>query len=173
MTIALRLLAWLKALPAWIWPIAALVVFSGVQTWRASHWKDQAQLCEAGRKQDRDSYVQAQKDAATKALAEKARIEAEHAAQAERAQHDYEEQVDEARDATARYIVDHRVRAESSGGSSSGSTSTASDRGAGVSPGVSSDTFVAVSESDVQACSQAVSYALAARTWALGIAEVK
>lgn len=173
MILALRLLAMLKALPAWFWPIAALVAFSGVQTWRASHWKDEAQLCQAGRKQDRDRYVQAQKDASAMALAEKARIEAEHAAQAERAQHDYDEQVDEARDATARFIANNRVRAEGAGGSSSGSASAASDRGAGVSSGVSTDTFLAVSEPDVQACSQAVSYALAARTWALGIAGVK
>lgn len=171
MILALRLLAMLKAVPAWIWPIIALVAFSGAQTWRASHWKDEAQLCQAGRKQDRDRYVQAQKDAAAVALAEKARIEAEHAAQAERAQHDYDEQVDEARDATARYIADHRVRTEGAGGSSSKSTSAASDRGAGVPSSLS--TAVVVDQADVQACGDLYSYAVSAHAWAMGIAEVE
>lgn len=169
MTLALRLLAMLKALPAWFWPIAALVSFSGVQTWRASHWKDQAQLCQAGRKQDRDRYVQAQKDAAAMALAAKVQQEAAYRAQAERTQSEYETELADASAAADRYIATHRVRAEGAQGASGG-TGEGSDRGgagSAIGPGETPELAVAVKADDVRICTENTTRLEAAREWSM------
>lgn len=137
-------------LSAWLW-----------RGWHGEH---------AGRAADMARVAAAQVEAdriAQQALAE---TERRYRMKANEADAHYNAQLADARDATARYIASHRVRAD---GSHSTGQAVASARGG--SPGVpetvpSPDSFVAVSQSDVQACADLYVYALAAHDWALSIA---
>lgn len=66
------------------------------------------------------------------------------------------------RAATDRYIAAHRVQAPRNDSGTAAATA-----GAGVSEEVPADTFVAVRDGDVQACADAVKYAVDAHDWAV------
>ena len=91
---------------------------------------------------------------------------------------DYQEKADEAdteyraalagaRSDTARYIAAHRV--QPSRVSPAQPVSEADP--AGVRPALPADSFVAVSEPDVQACSEATIFAVKLREWALSVSQ--
>ena len=67
---------------------------------------------------------------------------------------------------TARYVALHRVQDSCSPAEPIGKADPA-----GVRQDVPADSFVAVSEPDVQACSDATAYAIALREWALSVGE--
>lgn len=99
----------------------------------------------------------AQDEAEAKAMA----AEARYKTNAERAEHDHDIALADARAAADRYISGHRVRIPAcpSGG-------TAPRDSAPVPEAVPADTLVAVSDGDVQACTSAVTYAVSAFQWA-------
>lgn len=114
------------------------------------------------------AYVAAQANATQKAQAALAAKEAEYRSKANEADQSYRAELADARAATDRYVASHRVRFSASG-APSGTVATAEDHAAGVLQGMPESAFVAVSERDVQACTDAYVYAVSAREWALGL----
>lgn len=128
--------------------------------------------------QDRaDDYrAQIQKErAAYVAAQEQARIRAEMALRAQEAR--YKEKADNADKAHAkalvdasraadRYIVANRVRIEAAPSDASQAPARAESGSAGLPAKLPADPFVAVSRADLQACTAAVTYAVAAHNWA-------
>lgn len=128
----------------------------------------QLSKCVAARKSDQAAYAKAQDEAAAIALKQKEDVETHYAALASQKDREYESALASARDATDRYIATHGVRQPSNQGGSGTTTATADNHGSGIPQGLPAQT-VMVSADDVQACSAAVNYAIAAHDWALGL----
>jgi len=96
------------------------------------------------------------------------------AANAERSDVFHAQDKTRAAEAGRDYADRHRItagglRAETDRGASSQALATAESGRSGVSAEVPADTFVAVSDPDLQACTAAVTYAVAAHNWAATI----
>ncbi|NKJ43050.1 hypothetical protein [Novosphingobium sp. SG720] len=87
-------------------------------------------------------------------------------AQNEETRHDHE--LETARAAALRYGAAHRVQPANSARAASPSPAPTTDHAASIRPPVPA-AGVVVSDQDVQACSEVTAYALALRTWALGL----
>lgn len=110
------------------------------------------------------------------ALAEAAREDEERrsAANAQRSEASHDQDQTRAAAATGRYLAAHRiaaggVRSETNGSAGRKASATAEDGSAGVSAEVPADPLVAVSSPDLQICTAAVTYAVAAHNWAATI----
>lgn len=131
----------LAAFVLWIWRLDDLR-----ETYKAK-WHDTQQEYAIFRKEMTDRTTQAI---------------AKEKAQAKAADKEYAHALNDARDDTDRYIAAHSVRQERV------CTSPATPApSAGVSQELPADTFVAVSDSDVRACSEAVIYAVSAHNWSV------
>lgn len=102
-----------------------LLLALGAQTLRASHYAQKAEQCEIGRKTDRAAYVQAQKDAEARAIADKQAREARSREQAERTDDDYQTALARARRAADAY----RLRGQAAGRASGKPAGPADDHG--------------------------------------------
>ncbi len=122
----------------------------------------------AGRAADRKAVAAAQVEAARLALAAKAATEARYRTIAKEADHAYQAELADARSDAERYIAANRVRPETAGRSPRQAAGPAEDRAAVVPVGLPA-TSVMVSANDVRACTDATTYALSARAWALGL----
>ena len=131
---------------------------------------DRADACAAGRATERASYIAAGKEAERLARAAKAAQEAKYTQLAKDADHAYETDLANARTAADRYIASHRVRAQAAG-DSRGATVAATQGGSSGVPEIMPASAVLVSDSDVQACTGAVAYGIAAHDWAASLAE--
>ncbi len=150
---------------------AALAVCLALSLWlyvgkgKAIEQRD-AQI--AGRAADRKAVAAAQVEAARLALAAKAATEARYRTIAKEADHAYQAELADARSDAERYIAANRVRPETAGRSPRQAAGPAEDRAAVVPVGLPA-TSVMVSADDVRACTDATTYALSARAWALGL----
>ncbi|WP_371432408.1 hypothetical protein [Novosphingobium sp.] len=149
--------------------IAGLLIVAGLLI-AVSQYRSRVHELEALRKADAASVAKAQIEARAKAYAQKQAVEAKYRAIAERTDHEYQEQLADARTAADRYIAAHRVRSQASQGGSGGPGAAPDDRGAGLPQDLPADA-VMVSASDVQACTGAVAYALKARDAFLSAAQ--
>lgn len=122
----------------------------------------------ARRKAQEAQYIAAQAIATQKAQAALVAVETAYRTKANEADQTYRAGLADARAAADRYIASHRVRpgAQSAAGRTA---SAAEDHGPGVPASVSSGALVAVSDSDVQACTDAVTYAVQAHDWAASL----
>lgn len=96
------------------------------------------------------------------------------AANAERSEASHDQDLERATAAAGRYSAAHRiaaggVRGQAARGEGSEATSSAEGRSAGISAEVSANPLLAVSSPDLQACTAAVTYAVAAHNWAATI----
>lgn len=110
------------------------------------------------------------------ALAQAAREDEERrrAAIAQRSNASHDQDLERANAATGSYLAAHRiaaggVRNETAGSAGSQAPATAPDGSAGLPADVPTDLLVAVSSPDLQACTAAVTYAVAAHNWAATI----
>jgi len=113
--------------------------------------------------------VAASKAAQKLAESQKAAVEARYRELAERASNDHENANLRASDATDRFIAANRVQCPSDRRAASPAITAAEDHGASVFADLPADPVVAVSESDVRACSAAAAYAVSAHEWAVGL----
>ena len=135
---------------SWIIPIAALSLYAWrLDSLRASYKADLANV--------RREYAAFRKDITDRTAAALAKEKE----QARAADQSHEKQLADARSATDRYIAANRVRTPGSCHSPAPATADA-----GVPQEVSSSPLVAVSDSDVRACTDAVIYAVEAYRWA-------
>lgn len=93
------------------------------------------------------------------------------AANAQRSEASHDQDLERATAAAGSYAVAHRiatggVRGQTDGGESLAAPATAEGEGAEVPAQVPADPLVAVSSPDLQACTAAVTYAVAAHNWA-------
>ena len=120
------------------------------------------------------SVAMAERDSCHAASAESARLaKAQRDAQiaalqqhAKDADHAYQTQTVAARDATDRYVADHRVQPASS---PSAAPAAGQGDGAAVPQSLPASPLVAVSVDDLHKCSDATAYAIAAHDWADGL----
>ena len=131
----------LASFAIWIWRLDDLR-----ETYKAK-WHDTEQEYATSRKEMTDRAAQAL---------------AKEKAQAKAADKEYTHALDDARDDTDRFIAANSVRQERVC-----SSPTATAPNPGVSQEVPAYTFVAVSDSDVRACSEAVIYAVSAHNWSV------
>lgn len=110
------------------------------------------------------------------ALAQAAREDEERrrAANAQRSNASHDQDLERANAAAGSYLAAHRiaaggVRNETAGIAGSQAPATAPDGSAGLPAEVPADPLVAVASSDVQTCTAAVTYAVAAHNWAATI----
>lgn len=148
------------------WPQIALVVLL-VTAW---HYRSAYHAEIDRRKAQEAAYVAAQAIATQKAQAALAAKEAEYRSKANEADQSYRAELAEARTLADRFIARNRVRVPAAS-APSGTTAPAEDRASGVLQAVPARAGVVVSEHDVQACTDAYVYAVAARAWALSIGE--
>jgi len=147
--------------------LAAAMVFAAV-TGAALHYRSAYQAEALGRASDRDGYKQAQQLAEQRAQDAIAHQESTWRMRAQIEDTKHATELTDARSAADRYIAAHRVQPQTAGRSPSGPTAGATSDGTGIREGLPAD-GVMVSEQDVHACSAVTAYALALRTWALGL----
>lgn len=135
----------------------------------ANHYRHAYHAEKALRKADRASYVAAQSEAALIAKRALDAAEARYAHKAMEADLAYQTDLADARSAADRYIDAHRVRWQAPARDAGGTLATAESSDPGIPASVPGDAVV-VSESDVQACTSAVTYAVKAHEWALSLA---
>ena len=136
----------------------------------AAHFYRHAYHAEkALRAADRAAYAQAQAEAARIAQEALRHTEAVYQAKAQGADHAYQADLADARTAAAAYIA--RMRVKAPGGATGQAPASATGDGSGLRAGLPSGAFVAVTDTDVQACTESTSYALKLREWALAIGE--
>ena len=159
-------LAWLAKLP---WYVLALGVCVVALVWQHSaEVRKDARIASLSATLDQVKVAQAQAQIAAQAAHDAQ--EAAYRAKAQEADNAYQTQLVDARNAAARYIADHRVDGVRADGSSSGgaTVASASRDGAGL-PAPVPTSAVVVSGDDVQRCTDAVTYGLKARDWAMGL----
>jgi len=147
--------------------LAAVVAALGLVL-ALNHYRHAYHAEKALRAADRAAYVNAQSDAAAKALAALQATEAAYKRDADNADQSYRAGLSDARTAADRFIAAHRVRGQAVAGVASGTVASASGGGASVPDAVPADS-VLVSAGDVQACTAAVTYAVGAHDWAMGL----
>ena len=166
---ARRIAQWILFHP-WQAACIALLVAAAWLWHGKSAANDRADACAAGRAAERASYIAAGKEAERLARAAKAAQEAKYTQLAKDADHAYETDLANARTAADRYIASHRVRAQAVGDSRGTTVASAQGGNPGV-PEIMPAVAVVVSDSDVQACTGAVAYGIAAHDWAASLAE--
>jgi hypothetical protein len=114
------------------------------------------------------AFTQAQTIATQAAQTALQRQQAAYAAEAKEADSAYQAQLADTRSAADRYIVAHRVQPETIAHGAGSADAATTGGNTGVSAGVSADAVV-VSTSDVQACTDAATYAMNAHSWATTI----
>jgi len=160
-------LSFLKRLP---WQVYAAIAALGLLWWVYDTGYDNARAKgRAELAQTVAAYEAAQAEATRMALAAKQATEARYRNLAERIDREHASIQAAADTATDRYIADNRLRTCPAGGASGGTLAAANDHGAGISAPVPADPVVAVTDADVRACTAAVTYAISAREWALGL----
>ncbi|MGV3511898.1 MAG: hypothetical protein ACO1OX_07820 [Novosphingobium sp.] len=123
--------------------------------------------CEEGKAR----IVAAVKEADALAQAAHEDEERRSAANAQRSEASHDQDLERAAVAAGSYLDTHRiaaggVRGQTARGESIEAPATAQGDGAGVPAEMPADAFVAVSSPDLQACTAAVTYAVAAHNWA-------
>jgi len=141
--------------------IAAFAVLLGF-AWAWQGWTAEKAL----RKADRAAYVAAQAEATVIAQRALEATEAEYRSKADEADKAFQSKLADARRAADAYVSAHRVRSQVHQGSPSGTLASAESGRASVPANLPTDA-VLVSESDVQACTDAVTYGIEAHDWAL------
>jgi hypothetical protein len=128
--------------------------------------------CRDGRTADRAAYVEAQKEAAAKALAAKTAAETRSHQFGQRINTDAKDHAALARADTDSFAAAHRLsqseRTSAVAGAGSGPASAAHGDAPGLSPNLPADSVI-LAGSDLRACGQWVAYGLSARAWALGL----
>jgi len=132
------------------------------------HYRHAYHAEKALRKADRAAYVAAQSEATVIAKRALDAAEAKYRTKANEADQSYRADLADARAAADRYIAAHWVRNQTAARDASGALASAPDRGPGVPASLPADAIL-VSEGDVQACTEAVTYAIGAHEWALGL----
>lgn len=159
-----------------IWQLLciAALLFAGLQTIRLhSEQRHNAKLTQqltkviAAREADRKAYVAAQEQAAALALKQKQDTEARYAALANEKDQEYALGLQNGRAAALSYIAAHGMQSQHS--SPSGGPSTPAKDNSPVLPAKLPADPVVVSAGDVQACTAATAYAIAAHNWAISL----
>ena len=158
----------LPLLSRWRWGlgIAGALAFLGLAL-AASHYRHAYHAEKALRKADRAAYAAAQSEATVIAKRALDAAEARYRSKANEADQAFQSKLADARRSADQYVLTHRMRAYAQG-PTSGTVSSAADRGPGVPASLPADA-VMVSEGDLQACTDAVTYAIGAHEWALGL----
>lgn len=160
----------LPLLSRWRWGlgIAGALAFLGLAL-AANHYRHAYHAEKALRQADRAAFGAAQAEAALIAQRALGAAEAKYRTIANEADQSYRADLADARAAADRYLAAHRVRNQALARDASGALASTADQGPGVPASLPADAFVAVSDSDVQACTEAVTYAIGAHEWALGL----
>lgn len=130
-----------------------------------SHYRSAYHAERALRASDRAAYGSAQAEAQRRASDAVRATEARYVIQAKDADHDHETDLADARSAADAFIARNRVRGQAARCHASGAVASAEDRSPRIPDQVPADS-VLVPASDVQACTGAVSYGIAAHDWA-------
>lgn len=144
----------------------AALAFIGVG-FAAKHYRHAYHAEKSLREADRANYANAQAEAARIAQEALRATEARYKRNADHAQDEYAVALAGAKSAALAYASAHRVRFEADQGSPGATSASAQGGGSGVSASLSSDAFVAVSDADLQACTDASIYAMQAHDWAV------
>ena len=149
-------------------PIALAVALLGL-TLASWHYRSAYHAERALRQADRAAYGQAQAEAALIAKRALDATEARYRSKANDADREHQTRLVDARSATDAYLG--RMRTKAASCPASGAVASAEGGGAGVPANVPADSFVAISDSDVQACAAATIYAIEAHNWAMTLAK--
>lgn len=141
--------------------VAAFAVLLGF-AWAWQGWAAEKAL----RNADRAAYVTAQAEATVIAQRALEATEAEYRSKADEADKAFQFKLADARRAADAYVSAHRVRSQAYQGSPSGTPASAESGRTSVPASLPTDA-VMVSERDVQACTDAVTYGIKAHDWAL------
>jgi len=159
----------LPILARWKWGLSiagALAVFGLIAaSW---HYRHAYHAEKALRKADRAAYAAAQSEATIIAKRALDATEARYKRNADNADQAFQSKLADARRSVDQYVLTHRVHGTFAGPASA-ALAAASDHGPGVPASLPGGPFVAVSDSDVQACTDAVTYGVQAHEWALGL----
>jgi hypothetical protein len=147
--------------------LAALLIVTGIAAFEW-HELDVRGRTIAKLTAENASFVQAQATATQIAQQALHHQEAVYQAKATEADSAYQAQLADAHSAADRYIAAHRVRAEAFAGSAGASVAPAKSVGPDLSSILPTDAVV-VSQSDLQACTGATSYAVSAHNWAASL----
>lgn len=150
--------------------IAGALAFIGLAL-AANHYRHAYHAEIARRKAQEAAYVAAQAEASLIAKRALDATEAQYRSKANEADQSYHAQLVDARAAAARYINASRVRGQAAARDAIAAIAASPDRGSGI-PASLSANAVMVSEGDVQACTDAVTYAIGAHDWALTIPSI-
>lgn len=152
----------------------ACIVLCALLAWQihgkqaASRQRDQ---CQAGRKADRQAYIDAEAEASAKAIAALKAQEARYTTLAKEADHAHSTDMVAANAAAADYIRTHRVPIAIVGRSPGETTAASQGSGPGVHAGATADAeLVAISADDINACTGAATYAMSAYDWSRSLA---
>ncbi|NDE16623.1 hypothetical protein EBZ80_17000 [bacterium] len=155
-------------LTRWKWGIGLFgaLAFLGLAL-AANHYRHAYHAEKALRAADRALYIQMQYTAQSKAVAALQATEARYKRNADNADQAFQSKLADARRSADQYVLTHRVRGTFA--SSTGrAVASAEGRGPGVPASLPADA-VMVSESDVQACTDAVTYGIGAHDWAASL----
>jgi len=141
--------------------VAAFALLLGF-AWAWQGWTTEKAL----RKADRAAYVAAQAEATVIAQRALEATEAEYRSKADEADKAFQSKLADSRRAADAYVSAHRVRSQAVARDASGTLASAESGRASVPASLPTDA-VLVSESDVQACTDAVTYGIEAHDWAL------
>lgn len=131
---------------------------------------EQRDVAVAGRKADRTAYVDAQAEAAAKAIAALQAAETRYTNLAKDADNEQRVELADARTAADRYIAANRVRrCEAAGSPRGGPVAAPESPDTGVPESLPADSLVAISDDDLHKCTAATVYAIGARAWALSL----
>ncbi|MDR3387620.1 MAG: hypothetical protein P4L92_11250 [Rudaea sp.] len=149
--------AWLRRL----WQFGAMAVLA-LLAW---HFHARAVTNADAMRAQAAEFKQAQAAATQLAQATLQHEQAIYAAKAMEADNAYQAQLADTRDAAERYIAAHRVQSTPAQGRSGATPASAQGSGSAIPANLPADAVV-VSAGDVQACSDATTYALKAHDWA-------
>lgn len=157
----------------WRTAFLAAVAFGGVQTWRVNSWKAQAAAEVAAHEKTKKDFVVAALQADVMAREFKADVEAAYRKRAKEADENARKRDQRAQRSLTDFIIANRVQDNGAFvGSATGEAAAASgNNGAGRPEDMSAATIL-VSESDLRACTNWVTYGLTAREWALSLETV-
>ena len=134
-----------------------------------SHYRSAYHAEQARRRTDKAVYAQAQTEAARIAQEALRAAESRSQTQARKADHEHEAQLADARSATDAAIRAGRVRYEALARNASGTAASPQGGNPGLPQDLSADPFVAIRQSDMQACAVDATVAVNAVTWAAGL----
>ena len=146
----------------------ALIVAVGLSGWlwhRDSVHVRQLATCQAARKADRQAYVDAEAEAAAKAIAALRAQEARYQTKAKEADNEYQGALSDARTDADRFIADGGMRDKAA--RSARSPTATSPQGGSASLPVEVPGLTLVDNDDVHRCSDVAAYAVKAHGWAV------